>query len=141
LAELGQILSAVEQYYNVLYLDQKNLHVLKNLAWILATSDDPDIHNPPQAVEFAERACGLTDYKQAEALDTLAVAYSAAARFPEAVETAEKAIELAVSAGQNELAEKIQKRLELYKAQKPYRPTTPEEKTEDRKNENATKTE
>jgi len=141
LAEIGQTPSAVEQYYYVLYLEPKNLHALKNLAWILATTDDPYIHNPEEAVKFAEKACRITDYKQAEALDTLAVAYSAAARYPEAAQAAEKAVELAVSAGQSELAEKIQKRLELYKAQKPYRPTPPEEKIEDRKNENTTKTE
>ncbi len=48
-------------------------------------------------------------------MDTLAAAYAAAGRFGEAVETAEKALVLAESANQQQLAEAIRKRLELYK--------------------------
>lgn len=141
LAEMGRIQPAIEHYYTVLKLEPDNVYVLKNLAWLLATIEDEKIHNPSEAIKLAEKACELTGYKQVEALDILAVAYSVAGRFPEAVQIAEKAIELAISAGQNELAEKIQKKLELYKAEKPYRLTLPEEKTEDRKKENTTKTE
>ena len=100
-------------------------YVLKNLAWILATTEDTKIQNPADAVKYAERACELTDYKQPEALDTLAVAYAAADRFDQAVETAQKAVELAVPAGEKKLAQKIQKRLQLYRAGQPYREPSP----------------
>ena len=121
LFEIGNIQPAIEHYYKALQLDPNNVYVLKNLAWIVATSEDPKLHNPGDAVKFAERACELTDYKQIEALDTLAVAYSAAGRFHEAVLTAEKAIELALSAGEKSLADEIQKRLQLYNLGQPYR--------------------
>lgn len=83
LAEIGRIQPAVEHYYTVLKLEPDNVYVLKNLAWLLAVVEDPRIHNPGEAVKLAEKACELTGYKQIEALDTLAVAYSAAGRFPE----------------------------------------------------------
>jgi hypothetical protein len=51
---------------------------------------------------------------------TLAAAYAEAGRFPEAVATAEKAEQLAITAGSRKLAEKSRQLLELYRAGKPY---------------------
>jgi hypothetical protein len=53
-------------------------------------------------------------------VDTLAAAYAAAGRFPDAVKTTERAIDLAESANQQQLADEIKKRLELYKTGQPY---------------------
>jgi arylsulfatase A-like enzyme/Flp pilus assembly protein TadD len=90
--------------------------VLNNLAWGKAAYKNENFHNPTEAISLAQHACELTGYRKAMMLDTLAVAYAAAGNFPEAVKTAEKAIELAVSEKQNELASKIRDRLELYKS-------------------------
>jgi tetratricopeptide (TPR) repeat protein len=117
LVEMGRIQPAIEHYYTALELEPDNIFILKNLAWLLATIEDTSIHNPGEAVKLAEKACELTGFKEVEALDTLAIAYSAAGRYPEAVRIAEKAIELAISSGEEETAKKIQKRLELYKAE------------------------
>ena len=54
-------------------------------------------------------------------LGTLAAAYAEAGRFPEAVNTAQKASELAVAAGQKEVAATNNKLLELYRSGQPYR--------------------
>lgn len=48
-------------------------------------------------------------------------AYAAAGRFPEAIETAEKAIKLARDENDEKTAEDILSRLELYKINRPYR--------------------
>ena len=48
-------------------------------------------------------------------------AYAAAGAFDQAVEAAEKALELVAAADEQALAERIKSRLELYKAGKPYR--------------------
>jgi tetratricopeptide (TPR) repeat protein len=117
LVEMGRIQPAIEHYYTALELEPDNIFILKNLAWLLAVVEDAGIHNPGEAVKLAEKACELTGFKEVEALDTLAIAYSAAGRYPEAVRIAEKAIELAISSGEEETAKKIQKRLELYKAE------------------------
>jgi tetratricopeptide (TPR) repeat protein len=120
LLKLGRIQPSVEHYYKILQLKPDHLQALNALAWVSATSNDVKIQESINAVEFAERACELTDYKNFEVLDTLAAAYAATGRFPRAIETAEKAVKLAVSQGRKELAEEIQNRLRLYKAKRPY---------------------
>ncbi|MCJ7692252.1 MAG: hypothetical protein MUO22_02400, partial [Sedimentisphaerales bacterium] len=77
------------------------------------------------AVKFAKRACEITAYKQPEMLDTLAAAYAAAGEFGPAVQSAEKALELAIASGDESLAESIQERLEFYRAERPYRCESP----------------
>ena len=101
---------------------------MKNLAWLLATHKEAKFHNPEEAIRLAERACELTSYKQPGVLDTLAAAYAAAGNFPEAVKTAKKAVALALASGRKEEAAEIQRRLELYKAGRPYRePSLPQD--------------
>jgi hypothetical protein len=62
----------------------------------------------------------LTHYGEPLFVGTLAAAYAEAGRFPEAVTTAEKAEQLATSAGLKKVAEKNQQLLELYRTGKPY---------------------
>jgi tetratricopeptide (TPR) repeat protein len=120
LVEMDENQSAVEHYHRALQLEPDRPYVLKNLAWILATSRDVKLQNPNDVVKFAVRACELTEYNQPDFIDTLAAAYAVAGRFTEAIETAEKAINLAENTGRKDLAEEIQKRLRLYQAGRPY---------------------
>jgi len=94
---------------------------MNSLAWLLATHSEDKFRNPPEAVRLAQRACELTNYKNAGFVDTLAAAYAAAGRFLDAVAAAEEALEAVASTGNKERAGKIQNRLELYRQQKPYR--------------------
>ena len=121
LFEVNKIQSAVEQYYKVLEYEPDNLEALNSLAWFLATKVDASFYDPQKAVEYAQRACELTDYENPELLDTLAVSYAASGNFKEAIEKATKAIGLIDLDDKKELADEIQKHLELYKAGKPYR--------------------
>jgi protein O-mannosyl-transferase len=107
----GNAREAIEHWYDALQDNPRSIDVLNNLAWALATADWRDGGNPPRAVEMAQLACQLTDYRQPIYLDTLAVAYSAAGEKEEAIATERKALELARSAGNDELARKIQGRL------------------------------
>jgi len=93
--------------------------VMNNLAWILATNPAEMLREPARAVELAERACELTDYADAGMMDTLAAAYASAGRFDMAVSTAEKALKKAGTTGQSN-ADRIDKRLDLYRASEPY---------------------
>ena len=93
---------------------------LNSLSWMLATNHDARLRDGAAAVRFAERACQLTEYKDAAILDTLAAAYAEAGRFPEAVATLTKALEL-LTPRQDSLAEDLRGRFELYQAGKPYR--------------------
>jgi tetratricopeptide (TPR) repeat protein len=121
LFESGKIQSAIDRYYKILQVEPNQVEVLNALASILATTGDSKIQNPTDAVKFAKRACELTNYKQPEILDTLAIAYASTNKFSEAIKTTEKAIKLAKAEGKKELAQKIQKRLQLYRVGHPYR--------------------
>jgi Flp pilus assembly protein TadD len=116
----GKTKQAIDCWARAVELKPDFSEALNNLAWTLSTTKDNDLKNLSDAVKYAQRACELTDYKQAELLDTLAVTYAAEGDFPKAIETAEKAIELAKTADKKDMAEEIQKRLELYKAGQPY---------------------
>ena len=126
LLEKNQVQSALKQYRLLLQTNPDSVNALNALAWILATTEDPETKDPAKAVKLAERACELTNYKRPMIIDTLAVAYAADGQFQEAIETAQKALVLARSSGNKPLAKNIQKRIELYKANQPYRESLPE---------------
>jgi Flp pilus assembly protein TadD len=117
---LGKVDQAIVRWYKALELNPDWIAVLNGLSWALATTDDKEFRNPVDAVKFAERACELTGYQNASAMDTLAAAYAAAGRFHEAIETAGKAVNLAASTDNEKAVEEILRRLELYKARQPY---------------------
>jgi hypothetical protein len=67
-----------------------------------------------------ERACELSGGKDARFWSTLDPACAGAARFSEAVRTAEKTRDLALAAGRRDLAEAAEARLALYRQQQPF---------------------
>ncbi len=90
------------------------------MAWILATSADGAVRNGAEAVRLAERACQLTDHKQATPLGALAAACAEAGRFGGAIATAERAIALASTADNAAFADLNRQLLALYRAGTPY---------------------
>jgi arylsulfatase A-like enzyme/Tfp pilus assembly protein PilF len=120
LVEQDDITGAVLHLKEAVRLRSNQPEAINNLAWILATYKDGRVHNPGEAVQLAERACKLTDYNDVEMLDTLAAAYAADGKFDKAANTAQKAIDLALSTGLQEKARTISKHLELYQAGQPY---------------------
>ena len=116
----GKLDEAIEHYTQVVELDPYKVQTINNLAWFLAAHKEIESHNPGKAIDYALRACELTNYENPELLDTLAVAYAAAGRFTQAQSTAEKALALAEGLGQEETAEDIKNRLSLYKAGQGY---------------------
>jgi tetratricopeptide (TPR) repeat protein len=88
-------------------------------AWILATSADPALRNPTEAVHAAERAVAARP-DDPGFLDTLGASYAAAGRFPEAIASAERADALADAQGDAGLRDRIRERLAGYRAGVPY---------------------
>ena len=79
-----------------------------------------------EAVKLATKACELTRYRNPAALDVPAAAYAAAGRYPEAVQWGQVALGIARAVANKELAQGIERRLELYRRQKPFvRPESP----------------
>jgi tetratricopeptide (TPR) repeat protein len=121
----GKLSEAITHYREALRLKPDYANACNNLAWLLATSEGSSAGDHEQAIEVAMRANELAEGKDPGYLDTLAVAYAAADRFPEAVNTAQKAIDLARSIRQPELAGQIESRLELYRSGRVYRESVP----------------
>lgn len=103
-------------------MHRKESPLLANaLAWALATAPRDADRKPDEAVRWAEFACERTDQRDPELLDTLAAAYSAAGRFPDAVRVEQEAIKLATQMGQKQSAAAYRKRLDLYTRGEAYR--------------------
>ena len=117
----GLMAKAVEHWTIAIKYEPDRPAILNGLAWIKATSADSELLDADEAVRLAGRACELTGFKEAAFLDTLGAALAAAGRFGEAVESGEKALELAESEGLQGLGDGIRKRVELYKVGKAYR--------------------
>ncbi|MBU0639108.1 MAG: tetratricopeptide repeat protein [Planctomycetes bacterium] len=99
----------------------KNLRMLNDLAWLLATCPQAEVRAGAEAVRLAQRAGRLLTQPNVNLLDTTAAAFAEAARFDEAIRVAQQACRLAAEAGQQALAERIRQRLALYKRGQPFR--------------------
>jgi tetratricopeptide (TPR) repeat protein len=120
LQSTSNLQEAVETYYKVIKLLPNFPEGISKLAWILATTPDSAVRDPKEAISLARQACEMMEYKNPFMLDTLAAAYAANGQFKDAVETNQKAIELAKIAGQNEMAQEFEARLQLYQAGKAF---------------------
>ena len=121
LRAVGDRSGAVSHFRAVLRLKPDQIDALNNLAWLLGTDSNPGNRDPAEALRLAERACQQTTNQAPASLAALDAAYAGAGRFPEAIETARKACQLFLSAGETNLARKAQERLVLYQAGQPYR--------------------
>jgi tetratricopeptide (TPR) repeat protein len=120
LAEKGDNRGAAACYEKCIEVEPKAVGALNNLAWMFATSPDNALRNGRRAVELADRACQLTEWKQPFMMGTLAAAYAEAGRFPEAIAMAEKARDQARADKLDEVVKRNEELLALYRAGKPY---------------------
>lgn len=110
--------------------------VLNNLAWVLSTSTNDELRDGERAVELATLACEVTDYKAPHILSTLASAYAETGDFEKAVEWIEKGIEVNSEREITEIVTEeeikrqrasLDKELESYQQEKPWREDQAEE--------------
>jgi len=114
--QLGKYKPAIQNWAEAVKLEPNNPEIFNNMAWLLAAVNDMSVHNPNKAIELAQQACKLTEFKNPAILDTLAVAYAAAGRFNDAITTAEQALYIAKSRDQKDIINEIQNHIELYKS-------------------------
>ncbi len=81
---------AASAYEAAIVLDPKNSDALNNLAWLLATSDNPNLRNPQKALQYAQKALSLK--KAPHIWDTLAECFYANGRNTEAIEAENQAL-------------------------------------------------
>jgi hypothetical protein len=106
---------------HALAVTRDNFKAAANLAWLLATSPDPEQRDAAAALRFAGQAADLTAYRNPNVLDTLAAAHAEAGRFADAAAWQRRAIQLAPPGARQEFVE----RLALYQAGRPYREPAP----------------
>jgi Zn-dependent protease with chaperone function len=90
--ERGETERAVPAYRSAIALDPDNPDTLNNLAWLLATSDNPDLRNPRQALILARKAIALK--KAPHIWDTLAEALYVNGHVAEAIGAENQALQL-----------------------------------------------
>jgi Zn-dependent protease with chaperone function len=88
----GQTALAVTAYRSAIELDPSNPDALNNLAWLLATSDNPDLRNPQEALMYARKAIALK--KAPHIWDTLAEALFVNGHITEAIGAENKALQM-----------------------------------------------
>ena len=91
---LGRRGEAIADYDKALQLRPKDVGILNNLAWVLATAPEGNLRDGKRAVVLAQEVAKLTNYHQDYVLSTLAAAYAESGDFQSARQWAAKAIEL-----------------------------------------------
>lgn len=118
LGELGKVREAIESCRVALKLRPNWPEAKNNLAWLLATQKKPTYRDALEAIKLAKAACEAVRYEDSGLLDTLAAAYAAAGRYDQAISTARRALQLAITQG-SPAAPEIEMRLRSYEAHRP----------------------
>lgn len=112
--------AAIKNHLQALRLAPKDPATMNYLAWIWATSPEDAIRDGRRALEYAQRACELSEWQNAAFLDTLAAACAEEGQFENAIRHAQQAIKL-----NPEEKDDYRRRLEMYRLGQPYRASEP----------------
>jgi tetratricopeptide (TPR) repeat protein len=90
----GDAAGAAREWREALRLEPGSFPARAGLARLLATTRDPAVRAPGEALALAERIAEETSRRDARALETLAAAQAASGRFEDAARTVEEALAL-----------------------------------------------
>ncbi|HUT94239.1 MAG TPA: tetratricopeptide repeat protein [Thermoguttaceae bacterium] len=110
----GKPEEAVSYYRRAMEQSPELVPAMLELASIRLMVDRPELYNLDEALALAKKACDATRHRDPIALKTLAGAYAVAGRFDDAVSTARNALEIALAAGDQDLANGTRKMLDVY---------------------------
>ncbi|MEN6624862.1 MAG: tetratricopeptide repeat protein [Candidatus Sumerlaeia bacterium] len=119
MANQNRIRNAVTIYTEAVNAGCNNADVLANLAWLLATTPDPNIYNPARALELAKMSLGGSNAVSPTYLNALAAAQMATGQTAEGLGTARQALQLARDTHSLKLAAFIEKLIPLYEQGQP----------------------
>jgi rhomboid protease GluP len=86
--------AAIRKYQEALRLLPDMAEAHNNLAWLYATCEDPKYRDPKGAMDHAQLAVDLTQWKESTFIDTLAEAYFVNGNYRQAVAVQNKALAL-----------------------------------------------
>ena len=116
----GRDAEAINEFRAALRIDPDNSQILACTARVLAAEENPEVRDGKTAIELATKANILTGGVQPYVLDALGMACAETGDFTNALEVAQKAIDLATAAKMENL-EPMEQRLELYRNHQPWR--------------------
>jgi serine/threonine-protein kinase len=112
----GDFAGAIRDYTQAICASADNYDLLARCAWLLATCPNPELRDGQRAVEYAERACSLTDWNDWLSLDAHAAASAESGDFEWAVTCQERA----VANGPKDQLGPLHARLEAYRNHQAY---------------------
>jgi len=121
----GRLKEATAHFAKAVKIEPDLVPAILGLASIRVQAKEPQLRNLEEALKLATRACELTGYQEPEVLEILAGVYAAAGRYAEAISTSQRALGIALAAGDNDMANAIRGRLRLYEQQKAVRRSAP----------------
>jgi Flp pilus assembly protein TadD len=121
LLQKGEVNEAIYHYQKALELSPTDVMAQANLAWALAISPETPSLKGAIAVKLAQHANQLTGDVNPMILHVLAAAYAQNGRFSQAIETAQRSLQLAIAQNNSALADSLRMEIELYQKGFPYR--------------------
>jgi protein O-mannosyl-transferase len=121
LVQKGLLREAADHYEIALQSEPDSTLPLNNLAWLMSAGPDDSLRNGAKAVELARKVNRISKQDNPTFIRTLAAAYAEAGQFENAIETAQRASEVANAQGQHGFAVQIQEESDLYRRHLPLR--------------------
>jgi tetratricopeptide (TPR) repeat protein len=106
---------AILHFKDASRLEPGNTEAVNGFAWAMLNHPDPKVRDGKQALRLAKEMCERTGNQHIGALNVYAAALAENHQFAEAIEMAQKALDLAKAAGQAPIAEEINKLQNFYK--------------------------
>jgi tetratricopeptide (TPR) repeat protein len=120
LLQQGDAGEAIAHLQQACDLQPGNPAIQNTLAWILATAAEAPLRDGPRAVQLAMQACQSGSGGDPVPLRTLAAAYAQSGQFDSAVETAQKALQLARAQSTTALIAALPREIRLYQARRSF---------------------
>ena len=115
---------SIKYFKQGMILDPDDLRFAFQLSWLLSSAPEKYLRDGKEALRLAEFICDQTNYDTPSTLDLLAAALAENGQYTEACDIAMKAYQLALRDRNRQLSTAINKRLGLYKMNKPFREVT-----------------
>jgi tetratricopeptide (TPR) repeat protein len=121
LFQTGRVYEAVAHWKESLKINPEDMNAQAHLAWVLATSRDASLRDGAKAVELAKKVLQHVGHADVIVLRTLAAGYAESGRFSEAIETAQRALQLAMAQDNSALIWDLQLNIANYQRNLPLR--------------------
>jgi len=126
-SQLANVLHAAEQPQDAVEVLREGLAELPghprltlDLTWWLAAAPDEQSRAPGEVLRLLDSRAEGTLIEEIEALDVRAAAQAAQGAFMEAIQTAERALDMLMLEGRVEWAARVRERLDGYRERRPY---------------------